>query len=327
MIKFFERRKKKKGELTTEQIVVLIILIASFVILLIYIVYMQLNKETSEEICQASVVARSAGQVTPLNCQREYICLTKDGSCEGMTKPEIIKVKTEDEVYGALAEEMRNCWWMFGRGDLKYEKDTTFKQNACSICSQVFFDDSIKEIKTSSGIFPFGQGKINKDFLYEYLAQTKMPESDKDLTYSQYIFNEDSFNGLKQELASQAGKSVTFGTIEIGKPYFVVMGITTEVNTFRWGLLGAVAGGALVIALIPAGVAAGAVGFAAVLAGEIGGGYLGSKVGNIAEFTSPEIRAIMITGGEVDNEFMAPTIIEANSEKFDMLECDKIISG
>jgi hypothetical protein len=332
MEKFFNSRKKKKGELTSEQIVVLVILIASFVILLMYIVYLQFHKETNEQICQASVVLRGGvGEATPLNCQREYVCITKDGSCEGMTKPEIKKVKTEYEVYDVLAEEMRDCWWMFGEGDINYVKDRATKQNLCSICDQVFFDDSVKEVKAFSGttdIYPFSNGKINKDEFYKYLAATKMPDSERDLTYSQYIFNEDNFEGLKQALSSQAGKQVTFGTLELGKPYFIVMGITTKVNEVTWALMGAATGGVLMVALVPAGVLAlPVVGFAAVAVGEIGGGYFGSKIPGIEDFDSPEIRAIVVEGGEVENKFMAPNIIEANSDKFEMLECKEIISG
>ena len=52
----------------------------------------------------------------PLKCSRIYICISKDGTCERMTKPEVKKVKTEDEIYNILAEEMATCWWMFGEG-------------------------------------------------------------------------------------------------------------------------------------------------------------------------------------------------------------------
>jgi hypothetical protein len=336
MKRLFDRIKYKKGELTTEQIVVLTILIASFISLIIYIGYMQLNKETNDEICHASVVLRGGvGEATPLNCQREYICITKDGSCEGMTKPEIKKVKTEYEVYDVLAEEMRYCWWMFGEGDLNYVKDRGTRQNLCSICDQVYFDDSVKEVKAFSGtteIYPFSNGKINKDEFYKYLAATKIPDSDKDLTYSQYIFNEDNFDGLKQALSSQAGKQVTFGTIEIGKPYFIVMGITTEVNSITWALGGAVVVGAGVLTAgliyVPLSILAiPGVTFAGVLAGEVAGGAVGLGAKEISELFSPEISAIVVEGGEVENKFMAPTIIEANSNKFGFLECQEIISG
>lgn len=325
--------KNKKGELTTEQIVLLIILIASFVILIAYLVYIQLNKETNDEICHASVALRGGiGEMTPLNCQREYICLTKDGSCESMTKPIIKKVKTEEDVYRTLAEEMRDCWWVFGEGDINYVKDRMTKQNLCSICDQIFLDDSVKEVKTEYGVYPFAKGIMSKDELYKYMAQTKMPDSDKDLTYSQYIFNVDNFDDLKQELSNEAGKQVTFGTIEIGKPYFIVMGITTEVNKVTWVLGGAVVVGAGVLTAgliyVPISILAiPGITFAGVLVGEAAGGAIGLGAKEISELFSPEINAILIEGGEVENKFMAPAIIEADSDKFKLLECKEIISS
>ena len=40
-----------------------------------------------------------------------------------MTDPEKVKVGNKEEVYLALAEEMRKCWSMFGEGDLQYVGD------------------------------------------------------------------------------------------------------------------------------------------------------------------------------------------------------------
>ena len=58
-------------------------------------------------------------------------------------------------------------------------KDNFLKDNYCSICSQVGFDDSVKEIE---GI----GNEISKDKLYNYLSKTKMP--DKEINYAEYFF-------------------------------------------------------------------------------------------------------------------------------------------
>ena len=39
-----------------------------------------------------------------------------------------------------------------------------------------------------------------------------------------------------------------------------------------------------------------------------------------------EVLAFTIDGRGVDNQFMVPTIIEANSEKFDALNCEEILT-
>ena len=72
------------------------------------------------------------------------------------------KVKTETEVYGILADEMADCWWMFGEGKVNYVgKDLPEKQLYCSICSQLAFDNSLEEI------FP----EILKDYQFPNAAR------------------------------------------------------------------------------------------------------------------------------------------------------------
>ena len=125
--------KTKKAELTTQQIVILIILIVSFAILLYFFLRLNLQKETDSELCHNSVIMRSKALISessvPLNCKTSYVCITADGTCESMTNPEIIKVKTKDELFNSLAEEMRNCWWMLGEGKVDYVgKDFFYKE-------------------------------------------------------------------------------------------------------------------------------------------------------------------------------------------------------
>ena len=171
-----------KGEITTQQIVLIVILLVSFIVILFLLFRLDLGKESDKEICHNSVVMRSASiskEAIPLKCSRTYICLSKDGSCERMSSPDVKKVKTEEEIYKVLAEEMADCWWMFGEGKLDYiGKDFFLRDNYCSICSQVGFDDSITEIN--------GVGEtISKDNLYDYLSKQRCQIV---VTYAEYIF-------------------------------------------------------------------------------------------------------------------------------------------
>src|SRR3970282_1658217 len=59
-------------------------------------------------------------ETIPLNCKRSYVCVTEDDSCESLTDPIKEKVETQEEAYGVLANEMANCWWMFGEGKVNY---------------------------------------------------------------------------------------------------------------------------------------------------------------------------------------------------------------
>ena len=308
--------KNKRGELTTQQIVILIVLIMSFVVILYFLFRLNLGESSEKEICHNSVVMKgnpvlSKGDV-PLNCKRTYICLSKDGSCEAMTNPNIKKVETLPEIYKVLADEMADCWWMFGEGKVKYVKDKLLQNNYCSICTQLAFDDSIND--SVEGI---EGGEISQDDFYKYLSETPMSEGGE--TYTEYFFGTNNIPGLKADISGHEDNiegATTFGTISIDEQYFVATGIVSEVGK-TWKILGAGLG---VLAIIsPLGWVVGAIvitsGAAAVTAGD-----------EISEFFKPKIVAILVEGDGVENYFMAPTIIEARSETFNVLNCKDIMS-
>jgi hypothetical protein len=308
MKKYFDY--KKTGELTTTQIVTLIILLVSFIIILFLLFRLNIGKESDSDICHNSVVTKGnpalPAAATPLKCSRTYICITKDGSCESMTKPEIKKVKTKEEVYNVLAEEMANCWWMFGEGKVDYiGKDPFFKDNYCSICSQIAFDNSLNEIE---GI----KDNISKDDFYNYLSLTPVP--DKGINYAEYFFGTNDINGLKAEVTKNQSAQASFGIIKLDKQQFILMGITSEVA----GRGGKIAAGSVVtvvgffVGYSWVGLAIGAV---IVGAGEYGAGK------------EVEIGAILVDGNGIKNTFMAPTIQEANSESLKKLNCYEIITS
>lgn len=308
--------KNRKGELTTQQIILLIILIASFAIILFFLFRLNLGSETDAELCHNSVITRGSSVIpsdsVPLKCSREYVCITEDGSCEGMTNPQVEKVKTSNEVYSVLAGKMAECWWIYGAGSVDYVgKDFFKKDNYCSICSQILFDDSLNGIKDSEGNPAFESGEISKDDLYDFLAVAQYSDQQ---TYAEYLFGTNDLGLLKQTVSEDQNAEATFGKITIGKDqYWIVMGITSEVSGRAWKVaVGAVVGAVVGFISAPvAGIIAGAV--------IIGAGELGSRI-------NPEILAIPVEGNGVDNTFMAPTIVEVNSEKFDALNCYSIES-
>ncbi len=309
-----------KGEITTQQIVLLIILLISFAVILFFIFRLNPAEETDKEICHNSVVLKGTvlpDAATPLKCSRTYICLSKDGSCERMTSPEIVKVKSEEEIYAALAKEMADCWWMFGEGRISYVNPTGVPRNYCSICTQFVLDDSVKDIE--------GVGEeISQDKLYEYLSKTSLPEGEG--TYASYLLRTNDVDRLKRDLSRRVGEDVNFGSIEFGKQYFVVMGITSESNTLTWALGGALIAGIGAVSVATGGIAPALV--STVLVGEVAGagaGIAGELV--LSDLISPKIGAIVVEGDGVGNKFMAPTITEASSEEFELLNCADILTS
>ena len=304
-------KKSKKGELTTQQIILLIVVIISFVVILYFLFRLNIAGSSEKEICHNSVVMRgnpvlSKGDIS-LNCQRTYICLTKDGSCDAMTNPDIKKVGDDpDETYKVLADEMADCWWMFGEGKVDYLRDKALDRNYCSTCTQIAFDESMNEIEE------FNSGKISKDELYDYLARTQMSENQE--TYAEYLFGSNNITGLKHQMLLETGIG-TFGFINLGAQYFVVMGIISQSGKFY-----KIAGAAVILVAI-------AVGGPVIITGGILAGATSYTYGDdIFEILEPEILALIVKGDGVENDFMVPTIIEANSDKFKLLDCKDILT-
>ncbi len=184
---------KRKGELTTQQIVGLIILITSFLVILFLFFRLNLGGETQKEICHNSVVLAGKGTLakiatggSSLNCETSYVCISGGDKCEGINPTETIKIDlskddAKNEVMRAIADEMANCWWMFGEGKINYingfaEKANPFSKNSCAVCSIVKFDKTIQK-KYSNGI-------SYEDFVEKGLSQSKNNQEN----YLKYIY-------------------------------------------------------------------------------------------------------------------------------------------
>ena len=292
-----------KGEITTQQIVTMIILIASFAVILFFLGRLGLGETTESEICHNSVITRGSTVIptdaVPLKCKREYVCLTSDNTCEQMTKPTKKKVESKEDVYEVLAEEMVDCWWMFGQGEVNYVGEELLPELYCSICSQVAFDKSIDF---------FENQQINEEEFYEYLGKNKVVEGEE--TYLEYLYGEEDITKIKNLLATQ---NVEFGLININNQQYIMMGITSQVSKWSWIGVGAVTAvsGAIVVALLPVGSGVALPALGMLVKASIGGAAIGTMGGFIRE-------------GLSGNDYLSPTIIEVNSEEYKALKCKSI---
>lgn len=298
----------KRGEITTQHIVILIVVIASFAIILFFLMRLGLGEMTEKEICHNSVVARGSsvlpGESIPLNCHREYVCITEDGTCENMTKPRKEKVDNKEEVYGVLAEEMADCWWMFGEGGVNYVGSDYFSGMYCSICNQVAFDNSLQEEI-------FETETIDKEDFYNYLANENV--SGMDLTYSEYLYGTKDITAIKSLLDEQ---NSVFGNINLDKQQYIMMGISSDVNTIGWAatVAGAVFGTIVLIHLAPAAIPI----IGGVKVAAMTGILLTGTGGGSGYFTG------VILEGKSGREYIPTSIIEINSEEFKNLNCKSI---
>jgi hypothetical protein len=310
----FFKKNRRGDDKTTALIVTFIVLIVSFIIILYFIFVLNPAKTSTETICHNSVLTRSAGvlpaESIPLNCKTDYICLSKDGTCERMTGPEIIKTNTLIDVYDALAEQMAKCWWMFGEGKLNYLGKEVEPQLYCSICSQVAFDNSLNNI--------FPSGKISKANFYDYLAYNKV--SGKDINYLDYLVgaksSQDIKNYLKQDNPDLGKIDIAFGNMSLEKQYFVMMGQFSDVAVWRKAL-GFGAAGATIVAGVILIVATGGAALPTlpfIIA--VSSGFVAGTTGGY--FIAMSVK------GESGLDYISPTIIEANSEDYNKLQCADI---
>lgn len=211
----------KHGELTTKQLVMIIVLIVSFIIVLFLLFRLNLGETTSKEICHNSVILKEKSGILagPLDCRTNYLCISGGGGCEEISATSTVKVDPENknEIMKALADEMSDCWWMFGEGKIDYAGAGTWTKVACSICSIVEFDETLQETPISYQEF------------YNYLKTT--PKT-KTQTYLQYLYATDTLDDFDEGFNPD---NYLNNKIEFDKTYFILTGLAEEgVLTPRW---------------------------------------------------------------------------------------------
>ena len=183
---------KNKAELTTQQIVMLIILIVSFVIILFLVFRLNLGETSQKEICHNSVILKERSLVgVTLDCKTNYICISGGEDCENFNPSETIKIDlnnpdAEKLIMKTIADEMADCWWMFGEGKVDYVGD--YSGYHCAICSIIHFDKEIQDKVSKT---------ITYDDFYSYLENTKKDDSQ---TYLKYLYGSPSFSTIKPYL-------------------------------------------------------------------------------------------------------------------------------
>ena len=176
----------KKAALTTKQTVLLILVIISLVVVLYFIFRMNIGGETKKEVCRNSVLLKGEsvfpGQVS-LDCRPYYVCLSKTNSCGNEIVDEVVKVSNKDDVYKAIADEMVDCWWVFGEGGIEYVDRAVLKTGYyCSICNTIVFDESVKEI------FEYRRGFLyEKENIKGRIFTIEQKAIDKNLEFSYYF--------------------------------------------------------------------------------------------------------------------------------------------
>ena len=98
-------------------------------------------------------------------------------------------------------------------------------------------------------------------------------------------------------------------------------GITSEVGSLGWVVSGVIVG-----ATATAFITCPFTGVTCFIGLALVGGVTGAGAATVSDLINPEIGGIIVEGDGVDNNFLAPTIIEANSDKFKALNCEDILT-
>ena len=210
--------KSRKGALTQQQIVRYLVLIVGFVVLLFFIFVLDLGAITNKEICRNSVILRDkatsiAGE---LDCRTNYLCVSGGEDCREIIATTKIKVDPEkrEEIMKAIAEEMSDCWYMFGEGKINYGLECAGpvckepENRVCGLCSIVDFEDISQ-----------GESPISYEEFYNYLKTTKKTDSQ---TYLQYIYSENNLDFLSENYIKN--------NFKLDKQYFILTAVSKSTS-------------------------------------------------------------------------------------------------
>src|SRR3989338_2160801 len=209
----------KRGDMTTTQIVMLIILIVSFAVLLILYFRLGLGELSDKQICYNSVIlkSKSPGSIGAggLDCKTNYICISGGKDCKDMIPTKTIDVnpKEKQEIFKPIAEEMADCWWMFGEGKVDYVEYlvNVFPESHCAVCSVVKFDETIQ------GEFLDG---FDYEEFYNFLSVEQVKEGQSYLNYL--------YGGIKDVSLLNYSIERSSGKFFTDKQYLIITGMKEE---------------------------------------------------------------------------------------------------
>ena len=204
----------KKGELTTKQLVTIIILIVSFIVILFLIFRLNLGETSDKEICRNSVILKGQSKLStgPLDCRTNYLCISGSGECEAISQTSETEVDADNEtqIMKALADEMSDCWFQFGEGEVNYGSVSPSEFGIeYALCSIVSFDESIQNNNL----------ELTYQKLYDYMRTTQKSNPQ---TYLQYLYGTNTLDGIDDVGYVEFDLSESINT---GERYSIITGI------------------------------------------------------------------------------------------------------
>lgn len=153
------------------------------------------------------------------NCETSYVCINKGEKCNDITPDRIIKLDSSQgeerkQILTAIANELSDCWMMFGEGNVKYVQNSISGGNMayhCAVCSIIKFGDS------------FNQTKISADDITLYLESEK---KDSSQTYASYLYHTSKI----EDASSSDGRMFPIRDLDLNKKYAIITGINPDIE-------------------------------------------------------------------------------------------------
>lgn len=151
----------------------LILILLSIAIILLFVINLVpfLSKSGDKAVCKNWVNMQSRAKIAGIQLPSliESPCVTFSDK---------IQTKTEDKIYKQLAEDMYDCWDMYGAGKIDFFSDWGWenKENYCIVCNEIEIDKGINK-------------ELDIDDFEEYLSNHN-PPSHKE-SYAQYFLGPD----------------------------------------------------------------------------------------------------------------------------------------
>lgn len=232
----------RKGEdSTTWTIITAILIILAFAGLFVWIgggFKTFAGENTERDICRLSALQKAKYQVGQKQLlDADLICPTRnvnilDRKDEKINGEINIIAKNQDDVKSAIADEMYDCWYKFGNGQVDFATNSDFFRlygdKVCLACSDIRFGNNLLS-STAIG------NRI--DHFEDYLANTKVPG--RDITYWEYFGGRLDSDKPEINIKLDEPQVVVYNVVKQGtfKKFFVLSG-------------GALAGGGIAALLI-----------------------------------------------------------------------------
>jgi hypothetical protein len=189
-------------------VVSLIIVVITLAIFLVAIMKGNITDIVDRETCKESIMLRGAvlpGQAIDLKsylslqCKTKNICITSKksgkGDCEGLGSEfetrRVLGDLKQDKIKSFLAQELTECWNMFGQGQLQiFPNEFAAKKTSGIICSKIQFDKSITDPENPDDAIK------NLSGLKYYMITHKI--QDKNITYMDFLLNNEESMGASQ---------------------------------------------------------------------------------------------------------------------------------